>query len=345
MPCNLGQLELSAHAAAAIEAAGGVPLPFNTIAVSDNQSQGTPGMRASLISREVIADSIELMVHAHDFDAVVCIVGCDKTVPAALMALARVDKPAVVLYSGPMRAGRRGEHASRSRTCGRPSGRSSAAPSRARSWTGSSATPAPVPAPAPATSRPTPWPIALECLGIAVVGDGLIPADAIDEKARGRRARRPARGGARGGRPDGAHLPRSARAAQRDGGRHRHRRLEQRVLHLLAIAYEAGVHAHPRRAHGGRGRTPAIASLAPRDAGSPRICTRAGGTAAVIAELIRAGLLDGEAPAVQGGTLADATAAAAGARRRGRLHGRAAVQAERAAVLACAATSPPRAAS
>ena len=63
-------------------------------------------MRASLISREVIADSIELMVHAHDFDAVLCLVGCDKTVPAALMALARVDKPALVLYSGPMRAGR-----------------------------------------------------------------------------------------------------------------------------------------------------------------------------------------------------------------------------------------------
>ena len=63
-------------------------------------------MRASLVSREVIADSIELMDVAHDFDALVCIVGCDKTVPAALMALARVDKPAVVLYSGPMRAGR-----------------------------------------------------------------------------------------------------------------------------------------------------------------------------------------------------------------------------------------------
>jgi dihydroxyacid dehydratase/phosphogluconate dehydratase len=102
MPCNLNQRELSDRAAEAIRAAGGVALPFNTIAVSDNQSQGTPGMRASLISREVIADSIELMVHAHDFDAVVCLVGCDKTVPAALMALARVDKPAVILYSGPM---------------------------------------------------------------------------------------------------------------------------------------------------------------------------------------------------------------------------------------------------
>src|SRR5438067_13500102 len=106
MPCNLTQRELAEHAAAGVAAAGGVPLEFNTIAVSDNQSQGTPGMRASLISREVIADSIELMTRAHDFDALVCLVGCDKTVPAALMALARVDKPAVVLYGGPMRAER-----------------------------------------------------------------------------------------------------------------------------------------------------------------------------------------------------------------------------------------------
>src|SRR5436305_1921597 len=96
MPCNLNQLELAEHVARGVTGAGGVPLPFNTIAVSDNQSQGTPGMRASLISREVIADSIELMTHAHDFDALVCIVGCDKTVPAALTAPARVDKPASV---------------------------------------------------------------------------------------------------------------------------------------------------------------------------------------------------------------------------------------------------------
>ena len=106
MPCNLNHRALAEHAAAAVTAAGGVALPFTTIAVSDNQSQGTPGMRASLVSREVIADSIELMAHAHDFDALVCIVGCDKTVPAALMALGRLDKPAVVLASGPMRAGR-----------------------------------------------------------------------------------------------------------------------------------------------------------------------------------------------------------------------------------------------
>src|ERR687890_840510 len=109
MPCNLGLRRLAERAAAAVEAAGGVALTFNTIAVSDNQSQATPGMRASLVSREVIADSIELMTDAHDFDALVCLVGCDKTVPGALMAIARVDRPAVVLSGGPMLAGRMGE--------------------------------------------------------------------------------------------------------------------------------------------------------------------------------------------------------------------------------------------
>src|SRR5262249_9703147 len=106
MPCNLNQRELSKHVLEGIAAAGGVGLPFNTIAVSDNQSQATPGMRASLVSREVIASSIELMVHAIGVDAVACIVGCGRATPGALMALARVDKPAVVLYSGPMRPGR-----------------------------------------------------------------------------------------------------------------------------------------------------------------------------------------------------------------------------------------------
>ena len=106
MPCNLGLRGLADRVAEGVTAAGGVPLEFNTIAVSDNQSQGSPGMRASLISREVIADSIELMAHAHDFDALVCLVGCDKTVPAALMALARVNKPAVVLAAARCAPGR-----------------------------------------------------------------------------------------------------------------------------------------------------------------------------------------------------------------------------------------------
>src|SRR5690242_18439583 len=109
MPCNLNHRDLAAAVEEGVTLAGGVALQFNTIAVSDNQTQATPGMRASLVSRELMADSIELMDIAHDFDALVCIVGCDKTTPAALIALARVDKPAVLLYSGPQRAGHLGD--------------------------------------------------------------------------------------------------------------------------------------------------------------------------------------------------------------------------------------------
>jgi dihydroxy-acid dehydratase len=181
MPCNLNQLELSAHVVAAVDAAGGVGLPFNTIAVSDNQSQATPGMRASLISREVIADSIELMVHAHDFDAVVCLVGCDKTVPAALMALARVDKPAVVLYGGPMRAGRwRGNRVTIQHVWEAIGAHERGAMTREElDELELEACPG-VGACAGQFTANT-MAIALECLGIARVGDGLIPADAADD--------------------------------------------------------------------------------------------------------------------------------------------------------------------
>ena len=89
-----------------IRAAGGTPMEFNTISVSDGVSMGTAGMRASLISREVIADSIELVARGHLFDGLVCIVGCDKTIPAAAMALARLDLPGLVLYGGSIAPGR-----------------------------------------------------------------------------------------------------------------------------------------------------------------------------------------------------------------------------------------------
>ncbi|MEU6674263.1 dihydroxy-acid dehydratase [Streptomyces sp. NPDC046925] len=105
MPCNLTHRDLARHVATGVRRAGGTPMEFNTIAVSDNLTMGTPGMRASLVSREVIADSIELMGRAHQFDAMVCIVGCDKTVPAAMMAMARLDIPSVLLYSGSMMPG------------------------------------------------------------------------------------------------------------------------------------------------------------------------------------------------------------------------------------------------
>ena len=100
MPCNLNQRHLADFVKDGIRAAGGTPMEFNTIAVSDGVSMGTEGMKASLVSREVIADSIELVVRGHLLDGVVCLVGCDKTIPAAAMALARLDVPGLALYNG-----------------------------------------------------------------------------------------------------------------------------------------------------------------------------------------------------------------------------------------------------
>ncbi len=105
MPCNFHLRRLSAKVKEGIRAAGGTPMEFNTIAISDGETMGTEGMRASLVSRELIADSIELVCRGQMFDAVVCVVGCDKTIPAAAMALARMNLPGLVLYGGTIAPG------------------------------------------------------------------------------------------------------------------------------------------------------------------------------------------------------------------------------------------------
>jgi dihydroxy-acid dehydratase len=310
MPCNLNQRELSDRAATAIEGAGGVPLPFNTIAVSDNQSQGTPGMRASLISREVIADSIELMVHAHDFDAVLCLVGCDKTVPAALMALARVDKPAAVLYSGPMRAARvRGADVTIQHVWEAVGAFDRGTITRAElDELEREACPGPGTCAGHFTANT--MAVALDCLGISPIGDGLIPADSTYAKgAAAERAGRLAVTLAEQGRRARGFLDRRAllnamAGIAATGGS------TNGVLHLLAISHEAGVPLALDELTAVAARTPAIASLAPSGRFVAEDLHRAGGTAAVIAELIRAGLIDGDAPTVDGGTLAEATSEA-----------------------------------
>ena len=106
MPCNLNQRKLAVDVKRGIRAAGGTPIEFNTISVSDGVSMGSEGMRASLVSREVIADSIELVALGHLFDGLVCLVGCDKTIPSAVMALSRLDLPGLVLYNGSIAPGR-----------------------------------------------------------------------------------------------------------------------------------------------------------------------------------------------------------------------------------------------
>ena len=106
MPCNFNNRVLAAKVKEGIRAAGGTPMELNTIAISDGITMGTAGMRASLVSRELIADSIELVASAHHFDALVTISGCDKTIPGTVMALARLNIPGLMLYGGSIRPGR-----------------------------------------------------------------------------------------------------------------------------------------------------------------------------------------------------------------------------------------------
>jgi dihydroxy-acid dehydratase len=110
-PCNMHLKDLATHAAAGIEAAGGTPVEFNTIVVTDGIAMGTEGMRASLMSRDCIADSAELAVRGHCLDAVLFLVGCDKTLPGAAMAAARLNLPSVILYGGSIMPGKRGDKA------------------------------------------------------------------------------------------------------------------------------------------------------------------------------------------------------------------------------------------
>src|SRR5499425_3535024 len=106
-PCNMHIGELAREACAGVDAAGGKSVLFNTITVSDGISMGTPGMRYSLVSRELIADSIEAVVGAEGFDGFVAIGGCDKNMPGCAMAIARLNRPAVFVYGGTIRPGAR----------------------------------------------------------------------------------------------------------------------------------------------------------------------------------------------------------------------------------------------
>src|SRR5215469_8811875 len=104
-PCNYHLRELAAHVKDGIRANGGTPMEFNTVSISDGITMGTEGMRASLVSREVIADSIELVARGNGFDGLIVLVGCDKTIPGGVMALARLNTPGLVLYGGSIEPG------------------------------------------------------------------------------------------------------------------------------------------------------------------------------------------------------------------------------------------------
>jgi dihydroxy-acid dehydratase len=308
MPCNLNQRGLADRVVAGVAAGGGVGLVFNTIAVSDNQCQGTPGMRASLVSREVIADSIEVMAHAHDFDALVCLVGCDKTVPAALMALARLDKPAVVLYGGPMRAGRLDGREVTIQDVWEAVGAEERGLLPRERLDELERVACPGHGTCAGHFTANTMAVALDCLGITAGGDGLAPADELETKREAaERAGRLAAGLAGSGPTARAFLDRRAllhamAGITATGGS------TNGVLHLLAVAREAGVELTLDDLAEVSGGTPVLASLLPTGRFAAEDFHRAGGTATLLRELIRGGHVDGGAPTVDGSTLAERVA-------------------------------------
>src|SRR5215469_16946863 len=110
MPCNYNLRELAGHVKAGIRRAGGTPMEFNTVAISDGVTMGTEGMKASLVSRDLIADSIELVARGHMFDGIVALVACDKTIPGAAMGLLRLNVPGLILYGGSILPGKHNGH-------------------------------------------------------------------------------------------------------------------------------------------------------------------------------------------------------------------------------------------
>ena len=303
MPCNLNQRELANQVKAGIRSSGATPVEFNTISISDGVSMGTEGMRASLVSREVIADSIELVARGHCFDGLVCLVGCDKTIPAAVMALARLDIPGLVLYSGSIAPGRWrgrdvtiqdvfeavGQHAAGSLSSEDLHDLEGVACPGAGACGGQFT----------ANTMST----ALQFLGISPAALSEIPATEPGKKAAAQEAGRIAASLVRDDLRASNFITKAAlenaiASVAATGGS------TNAVMHLLAIAHEAGIDLTIDEFDAIAGRTPVIASLKP---GGEYVATdlyRAGGVGLIIRELMKKDLLHGDAPTVDGRDIA-----------------------------------------
>ncbi|HVM57334.1 MAG TPA: dihydroxy-acid dehydratase [Gaiellaceae bacterium] len=308
MPCNWNQRELARHVRRGIIDAGGTPVEFNTIAVSDGVSMGTSGMRASLVSRETIADSIELVVRGHLLDGLVCLVGCDKTIPAAVMALARLDLPGLALYNGSIAPGRfRGRditlqdvyEAIGAAAAGTMSNED-VHEMEGAACPGAGACGGQFTANTMAT--------VLEFLGISPGGLNDIPAtDPAKAEAAyeaGRIAMRLVREDIR---PSQV-LTRDAlengiASVAATGGS------TNGVLHLLAIARELGIPLELEDFDRIAERTPVVADIKPAGRFVATDVHAAGGVALVARELLKQGLVHGDAPNVDGRTLAEVASA------------------------------------
>ncbi len=308
MPCNWNQRELARHVRRGILEAGGTPLEFNTIAVSDGVSMGTEGMRASLVSRETIADSIELVARGHLLDGLVCLVGCDKTIPAAVMALGRLDLPGLVLYNGSIRPGRFRDRDVTIQDVFEAVGAAAAGRMSPEDVHELEGVACPGAGACGGQFTANTMATVLDFLGVSPAGLNDIPAtdpakkDAAYEA--GKVAMRLVRDDVRPSQLlTREALENAAAAVAATGGS------TNGVLHLLAIAREVGIDLTIDEFDAIAARTPVVADIKPGGRFVAADLHAAGGVALVARELLKAGLVHGDAPTVDGRSLGEVATA------------------------------------
>uniref|UniRef100_A0A831THS3 Dihydroxy-acid dehydratase n=1 Tax=Thermorudis peleae TaxID=1382356 RepID=A0A831THS3_9BACT len=307
MPCNYHLRELAQHLREGIREAGGVPVEFNTVAVNDGISMGTQAMKASLISREVIADSIELMAHGYQFDAVVALVSCDKTIPGGAMGVIRAGVPAMVLYGGSIAPGQWGGRELTIVEVFEAVGAYAAGKISYEELREIERHAIPGPGACGGQYTANTMSIALEVLGLSPMGYNAIPAVAPEKAEATREAGRRFMEVVRAGRTPKQFLTKSSfhnaiAAVAATGGS------TNAVLHLIAIAHEVGIELKLEEFDEISRRTPVIADMKPWGKYVAWSLYKAGGSKLVTKRLLDAGLVDGSTVTVTGETLAQTVA-------------------------------------
>jgi dihydroxy-acid dehydratase len=308
-PCNYHLRELATHVRDGIRAAGGTPLEFNTVSISDGITMGTEGMRASLVSREVIADSIELVTRGNLLDGLIVLVGCDKTIPGGAMALARLNIPGLILYGGSIAPGHFEGHSVTIQDVFEAVG----AHARGKMTDAQlkELECAACPGAGACGGQFTANTMALVCefLGIAPMGISSVPATDAGKAHAGELAGKLALDLLRKNRTPSEIITKPAienaiAGVAATGGS------TNAVLHLLAIAREAGVALSIDDFDRISSRTPILADLKPGGRFVATDLYAAGGTPLVAKRMLEAGLLQGDAITVSGRTLAEEAARA-----------------------------------
>ncbi|SRR5579871_4409799 len=290
MPCNSHLRALAEKVKDGVRAAGGTPLEFNTIAISDGETMGTEGMKASLISREVIADSIELVGQGYMFDAMVCLCGCDKTIPATAMGLTRVNVPGLVLYGGSIQPGRFRGHDVTIQDVFEAVGAHAAGKMSDADLKEIESVACPGAGACGGQFTANTMAMALEFVGLTPIGLGNVPATDSQKDAAAYRAGTLAMDLLKQGITPKKILTRQAfenaiSAVVATGGS------TNAVLHLLAMAREAGVELRLEDFGDISAKTPLLADMKPWGSYTAVDLFNAGGTALLAKRLLDAGLL------------------------------------------------------